>query len=255
MLVDTFMFRDELDMLQCRLEELSPIVDRFVLVESRTTHRNVAKPLHYAKNRDRFAPWHDKIVHVVADLPGDPDPWVNEHAQRDAARIALADLGDDDVIMISDVDEFPPRGFGPQMMPELGVVAFSQILAMYAADWIYPIPQVCSVAAGWGWLKGRSLPAVRDARNSYPAISGGWHITWLGGIKGQREKLETATCHLEMRPDEYDRLWSGACYEQGVHHSGECQMNGVDVDGSWPAYIAERRCPPSWFRPREGSCA
>ena len=45
------MFRDELDMLECRLRELEDVVYRHVLVEAPVTHRGDPKPLYYAENR------------------------------------------------------------------------------------------------------------------------------------------------------------------------------------------------------------
>ena len=93
---------------------------------------------------------------------------------------------------------------------------------------------------------------MRDGRYGYPAVDGGMHLTWLGGIEGQREKL-AVTCHTEMTGDEWQRIWSGACYVHGEHHSGTCQMIPVDVDETWPQMIWQRKCPENWFRPRESA--
>jgi len=247
--IDCFMLRDELDMLEGRFRELDPIVDSFVLVEAPVDHKGNPKPLHFAENADRFEPWAHKIVHVVADgLPPSMTPWRREHAQRDAARPALeAIASDDDVILVSDVDEFPPRGFDfSEVQP---VVSFSQRLAMYAVDLIYPEPHVCTVAARWSALKGKSIAAVRDNRYAYPQVSGGWHLTWLGGPEGQRAKL-AVTCHDEMTALSRELLASGECYTEGIHHTGDFYMNKVDVDETWPAFIWERQCPQTWYRPR-----
>lgn len=64
-----------------------------------------------------------------------------------------------------------------------------------------------------------------------------------------RQKLKVQ-CHLEMRPDEAERLASGACYRDGIHQSGQCSMIPVEVDETWPQMIWQRKCPESWFRPR-----
>jgi hypothetical protein len=245
---DCFMFRDELDMLEVRLHDLDGRVDAHVLVESPVTHRGDPKPLHYQENRDRFAPWAGKIIHVAAnDLPDHPDPWLREHRQRDAAMWALRDrAAGDDIVLISDVDEFVPWPFP---VPE-PAVAFSQRLAMYAADWLYPQEHVCTVAARWDHVAAAgSLARVRDSRHSYPLVRGGWHLTWLGGVEAQREKLGVH-CHLEMRPDEAERIASGRAYRNGEHQSGDCLMIPVDVDETWPERIWRRQCPESWFRPR-----
>lgn len=247
MIIDCFMFRDELDMLEGRLRELDSLVDSFVLVEAPVTHQGDPKPLVFAENTSRFEPWAHKIVHVVADgLPSSMTPWRREHAQRDAARPALdAIAADDDVVLIADVDEFPPRGFDYDAMGP--VASFAQRLAMYAVDWLYPEPHVCTVAARWDALKGKSLAAVRDNRYAYPVTEGGWHLTWLGGQEGQQAKL-AVTCHDEMTDHSKHLLASGRCYREGIHHTGEFMMTPADVDDTWPAFIWERRCPESWFR-------
>lgn len=248
---DCIMFRDELHMLKGRLEELSGIPGyHMVLVESALTHRNEPKPLVFADNQAMFEPWRDQITHIVAaDAPARFGPWEREHWQRDEAAIwGLANASDDAIVHISDVDEFPPAGFDWAALD--GIVAFRQHLAMYAVDWLYPELHHCSVAARWGEIRGKSIAAVRDGRYTYPAVDGGWHLTWLGGLEEQRRKL-AVTCHTEMTPTEYDRIWNGDCYERGVHHGDQgLMMLPVDVDPTWPDFIYKRRCPESWFRPR-----
>jgi Glycosyltransferase family 17 len=242
---DVFMLNTELDMLEVRLREL-PQVYRHVLVEAAADHQGHPKPLHYLDNRERFAPWKDKIIHVVADhLPDHPNPWVREHFQRDQALPALEDASDDDIVLIADVDEFPPALF-PLPDP---AISFRQRLAMYAVDWLYPDLHICTVAARAGHVRKHGLAAVRDGRYGYPQAEGGWHITWLGGAEGQRAKLATI-CHTEMTAYEASLLYDGKCYNEGIHHSGELQMIPVDVDSTWPRWIYERKCPENWFRPR-----
>ena len=164
---DVFMYRDEVDMLECRLRELDGKVHRHVLVESRTTHRGDPKPLHYMENRERFAPWADRIVHIVADVPASPDPWAREHAQRDAARLALRDADPDDMVLIADVDEIPSAA-ALDARPDRAVTLL-QRLCMYAVDWEYPERHLCSVIARAGAI-GSSLAAVQTA----------------GGVRGPR---------------------------------------------------------------------
>ena len=52
MLIDCFIFYNEIDILKKRLRYLSPVVDKFVLVESSVTHRGVEKELLYDKNKE-----------------------------------------------------------------------------------------------------------------------------------------------------------------------------------------------------------
>jgi hypothetical protein len=246
--IDVIMFRDELGMLEGRLRELDGVVSRHVIVEAPVTHRGDPKPLHFMENRERFSAWQDKITPVVADgLPASLTPWAREHAQRDAAMAALDDAADDDIVLIADVDEFPPQGY--DYAAPRRFTSFNQRLAMYAVDWLYPDLHICTVAARMAAIRGGSLAAVRDRRYAYYKVDGGWHLTWLGGQEGQEAKL-AVTCHDEMTPKSRDLLASGRCYRDGIHHTGDFGMVAADVDETWPGFIYRRECPENWFRPR-----
>ena len=72
MLIDCFIFYNEIDMLAYRLKILSPIVDYFILVEATHTHTGILKPLFYdtIKNTDKFINYNAKIIHVIIkDMP------------------------------------------------------------------------------------------------------------------------------------------------------------------------------------------
>lgn len=105
---DCFTFFNELDILELRLEELDACVDHFVIGEATRTFSNEPKPLHFAENRDRFARFLPKIIHVaIDDLPAEGDAWDREAFQRDALVRGLGTAKPDDIIMVSDVDEIP----------------------------------------------------------------------------------------------------------------------------------------------------
>src|SRR5712692_10307059 len=108
MIYDCFPFFNELDLLEIRLSELAGVVDRFVLVESTRTHTNQPKPLYYHENRTRYSQFSSKIVHIVVeDMPGGENAWVRENHQRNCIIRGLSGCGDDDTILVSDVDEIP----------------------------------------------------------------------------------------------------------------------------------------------------
>lgn len=247
MIYDCVMIRDELDMLQMRCEELADYDVRHVIVEARCDHQGHPKPLHFAENEERFAPWADRIVHIVADhLPDDPNPWVREHAQRDHALTALADAAPDDVILISDIDEIPSRS-ALEATPR-PAVALQQNVCAFAVDWL-GFKERTSVIANAGYVQEqRSLAKIRDLRATWPVIwRGGWHFCWLGGKEACLRKLD-AFCHLEAREIVQQGIESGDFIDRGLWNVA--QLEPVDVDGRWPAMIRERRCPETWFRPR-----
>src|SRR5262245_48971218 len=106
---DCFTFFNELDILEIRLAELDPLVDRFVIVEATRTFTAKPKPLYFADNRQRYERYAHKIIHVVVDdIPLDaPTHWAREAYQRDAIMRGLTEAAPDDRIIISDCDEIP----------------------------------------------------------------------------------------------------------------------------------------------------
>lgn len=254
MRVDCFPFNNELDLLECRLTELDAAVDYFVLVEAPVTHGgNKSKPLYFAENKDRFAAWSDRIVHIVADeMPTDVDAWSREHAQREFFWDGLRklDAGPDDIVLQSDVDEIPTALTATFVNPK-GFVRFRQTLYSFAIDWKHPEPW-------WGTVAGRvkditKMAAMRDARCHYlPELpDAGWHFSWLGGLEKAAQKLDSF-CHPEVADLGWrERLQE--CYEQGIHlDNGRVgtKLIPVDVDDTYPEWIREGHAPASWYRPR-----
>jgi hypothetical protein len=103
---DCFPFYNELDLLEVRLEELYDHVDHFVLVEAATTFTDLPKPFYFEENKQRYAKWLDKIIHVkVNDMPHSTEAWDNDIWQRNSINRGIVDADDNDIIMVSDLDE------------------------------------------------------------------------------------------------------------------------------------------------------
>jgi hypothetical protein len=232
---DCFIFFNELDLLEIRLNVLDPVVDRFVLVEATRTHQGDPKPLHYAANRERYRKFNDRIIHVVVDdYPPNPtgDPWVLERHQRRAIHRGLKAARPDDAIVVSDLDELPnPDRLRPAAATP-GVKIFHQQLHYYFLD---------NVLEGdpFDWVGARSVLArhrhVRDVqelrelaltmfspslpglRGPYDQIrrrylslrhrvsyvpDGGWQFSYLGGTDAIAAKLRAFT-HKEYNTPEF----------------------------------------------------
>ena len=253
---DTFMFRNELELLEFRLEELDPWIHRFVLVESPVTHRGYPKPLCFADNKDRFSRWEDKIVHVVTDLPDHHNPWVREHHQRNSMWKAIKDdLADDDIVLIADLDEFPSA----TALSWRGSPAASLAMKthLYAVDWLVsePVPPAPVMTRAWFLRdeagRGRGLGEVRDQRSTYEIIEdGGHHFSWLGGTEKIRDKLKFATCHMEIFETQEAALILDGTRYRTAENGGGLPVIPVEIDDTYPSFIRERKCPPEWFRPR-----
>lgn len=103
MIYDCFLYYDEDMLLELRLEVLAAHIDKFVIVESTHTFTGKKKALHF--DISRFQKWADKIIYVVFDEPPHADAWENERRTRNHLMAGLAQAKDDDIIIISDVDE------------------------------------------------------------------------------------------------------------------------------------------------------
>lgn len=113
---DLFLAGTELDWLEIRLNELSPYVDYFVIVESSRTFTYHSKPLYLKENFDRFSRFAHKIIYRVLDFEGleNNSTWEREHYQRNALFTTVFPglLGEQtpqlgDVLLVSDLDEIP----------------------------------------------------------------------------------------------------------------------------------------------------
>lgn len=256
MIVDTFPFFNELDILECRLEEMFDAVDYLVAVEADVDHQGHPKPYYLSENLERFAPWKDKLKVVRATgLPSVedyPNAWWREIAQREHLVPALAEIGmgADDIVIHGDVDEIVRAVVARNVRPK-GTVTLLQRAHFWAVDWLYPPGWEGTVAA-----RVRDITSFGDMRNTRRQNperqcipDAGWHFSWLGGDEANLVKVN-AFCHPEMIPPVSEAIEKGGIHRtEGIHSDGT-RMEPVDVDSSWPAYIAERRCPTSWFRPR-----
>jgi hypothetical protein len=105
---DCFTFFNELDLLEIRLQELYDVVDYFVIAEANMSHSGKPKGYTLLENMTRFEPWADKIRRIaVDDMPVTDNSWVREKFQRDALARGLTDINDEDLIIVSDLDEIP----------------------------------------------------------------------------------------------------------------------------------------------------
>tara|TARA_B100000035_G_C21015060_1_gene561386 strand:+ start:198 stop:1013 length:816 start_codon:yes stop_codon:yes gene_type:complete len=103
---DCFSYLDEDLLLDLRLNILNDHVDYFVIVEGNKTWQNNHKPLQF--KLEKFEKFKNKIIYVpVKDLPDGDNPYLRENFQRNAINRGIVKANDDDLIIISDLDEIP----------------------------------------------------------------------------------------------------------------------------------------------------
>jgi hypothetical protein len=256
MIVDTFPFYNELDILELRLRTLDTVVDRFVLCESPFTFRGGTKPLYFQENAERFARWRDRIT--VLTYPGPPidDPWEFETRQRDYLMRGLAGTcADDDLVLLSDADEIPfPENIARAPQPGGIVLHWMSIFRGYLnrAD-----ANGEPVIPGTRTMFYRDIPALFEGRlgrirlEPHPLIEnvyGGWHFTSLGGVDVMRAKMDTYS-HTEYRTPYYtDRYRLAAQYDSNGGSSSAVEiardkLPPVLAEPYWEKYFWTSRPP------------
>lgn len=110
---DAVLFSNEVDMLTIRWNELYPYITQFVLLESNSTFTGLPKPLYYANNRDDFKFVEPRLTYgtIGGRFRKGENPFVEEAYQRVALDqlLRIAGIEDDDLLIMSDVDEIPSR--------------------------------------------------------------------------------------------------------------------------------------------------
>lgn len=194
MVYDCFTFFNELDLLNIRLNILSPYVDKFIIVEAGKTQSLIDKPFYFEENKDKFSNFLNKIIHIkVEDYPDNKNNlWEMENHQRNCISRGFSNLADDDIVIISDVDEIPdPKKFVIFKNIDFKLASFEQDFYAYflnlksiSSNWIG------SVAVKYSILKNISPQNIRNHKDRIPTLikNGGWHFSWLGGAEQAWEK-------------------------------------------------------------------
>ena len=121
---DCFMYFDEEVVVDVRLNTLDKFVDYFVIVESKFTHKGDRRELRF--NHKKFEKFKDKIIYVIDDQIYSKTEKINpednegeksrkyifnaayrENGQRNLIIKGLSGAKNEDLILISDVDEIP----------------------------------------------------------------------------------------------------------------------------------------------------
>ena len=271
MVYDCFPFFNELDLLEIRLNILKDVVDRFVIVEATRTHTGKPKPLYYQENKDRFAAFADKIIHIVIDDFSAAEcaktirekAWSVENIQRNAIVKGLVDAQPNDTIVISDLDEIPNpesvrKAVGLPGITRLGLMQCNYFLNYRnytSPEWTLST-QVLSYATFLDQATYRGFrynEFVVAAVNGVPSASvvrfmkptrlfrgAGWHFTYQGGIAKIRTKIQSIA-HTEF---DTEQTHSDKWIEERIRKGEDVFMRGdrffaEPLDERFPAYLRE----------------
>jgi len=274
MLYDCFCFFNELDLLEIRLNELDNVVDKFVLVEAELTHNGDAKPLYFERNKSRFAKFLDKIIHVVVHKEDyaqamvgqtfQERAWMRENIQRNAIRKGTKDAQDDDLIMVSDLDEIPRATAvakvkdaikdGEVVGLVLNAYSFYANLRNASAPYWGNDPKIATARTFKAEKAYESSPYnhfILRAVNTCPTATrfryikpsrrienAGWHFSYIGGIDAAVIKVKASNeVGLYGRKDLHKHVEK--CITSGKALFGGDRFLPEIVDDSYPRFLLD----------------
>ena len=233
---DAFIFFNELDLLDIRLNILNDKVDYFVLIESTISHAGKPKPLYYNDNKHLFEKFNHKIVHCIVDdtpntfqearlafmNPKDDlhknilmhclttsntageEQWLREFYQHESIRrgLMMAELDDNDLVFNSDVDEmWNPDNQYP--VDDHNVMKLKQHVMTGFLNLRSSEEWFGTYYTKYKNIKNASanhLDTVSKTRHIF-LDNGGWHFTYQGGLERIKTKLENFG-HQEYNNDQ-----------------------------------------------------
>lgn len=232
MIIDSFMFFNEFDILEGRLEYLYDVVDRFVIVESNRSHTCKPKPLYFKQNQTRYKKYMDKIVHVVYKNmnTSTPNAWIHENSQRNYILEGLEDCPDDAWVMIGDVDEIPDKKkliLALDLIEKENQYKTNEWFSFQQKMFYYNFNQFNSI-----WWRGTQLVKNRlvkekmpqhfrnnrEYKNMFVIDDSGWHLSYWGQPESIKTKIENFA-HQEYNNERYKDL----------KHIEESIKNGKDL--------------------------
>ena len=230
---DCFMYFDEEMILDLRLNILNGHVDYFIIVESRYNHKGERRKLLF--NKEKFIKYRDKIIYLVHDEVPSKVKKINEeddektqnhkyimnalyreNAQRNYIINGLNNANNEDIILISDVDE----------IPKIDKFDFDKVnnkIILFRQDMFYYKFNLCLPNFKWAGTKAcrkKDLLSPQWLRNikekKYPFFrldtffsdkkyidikivnDGGWHFSNIKTAKAIEHKLKSYLHHKEF---------------------------------------------------------
>ena len=229
---DCFMYFDEEMILDVRLNTLNKFVDYFVIAESKFTHSGKKRNLNF--NINKFEKFKDKIIYLIYDKEDQGIEIINENdhkndkarktimnavkrenGQRNYLQKGLDAAENEDIILVSDVDEIPNLINIDFANFKNKIIQFKQEMFYYKFNLVLPKllwtgTKGCRkknlISPQWlRNIKDRKYSILRPdiffSKKKYSDIffvkNGGWHFTNIKAPKDIKNKLSSYLHHIE----------------------------------------------------------
>jgi beta-1,4-mannosyl-glycoprotein beta-1,4-N-acetylglucosaminyltransferase len=227
------MYFDEDMLLDLRLNTLDKFVKKFVITEANYTHNGNGKKLKFDINN--FRKFKDKIIYIVVDKQPENILLIKEgeskdkrgeklilngmardYYQRENLSKGLSNAEDDDLILISDLDEIPNLNNLDFSKINNSILIFEQKMFYYKLNLLYKdytwlgtkaIKNKNLISPQWlRNIKGKKYPNWRIdtffSKKKYSNLlfikNGGWHFTCLRTPEELQKKLLNFAHHYEF---------------------------------------------------------
>ena len=260
-LVDCFMYFDEDLVLDIRLNTLSDFVEKFVIAEATRDHAGRDKKLNF--KIENFSKFKHKIDYlVVDDLPtnvkSNKKDWHSNHIrdqfQRNALQRGYKKFNDEDLIMISDIDEIPNPLKFKEFKIENKYACFLQknfqsklnLLNMTENYWAGT--KICQkkFLKSPQWLrniKAKRKPLWKIFSKKIQLIKeGGWHFSFLKDPHSIKNKI-TSYSHQEYNNEKFTNIKKIAeKISKGKDlFDRDLEYKKIEIDDTFPTYILENK--------------
>ena len=229
---DCFMFSDEKMLLDIRLNTLNKFVDKFIITEATYLHNGESKKLNF--NINDFSKFKNKIEYIVVEnqpssiiLEDENDNLIKrdekkifnsiqrDNYQREQLISGLKTLDEDDIIIISDLDEIPNLNNFNLKEINNEIIVFKQKMFYYKLNLVYEnfiwfgskaLKKKNFISPQWlRNIKNKTYPFWRldtlFSKKKYNNIKfieyGGWHFTCIKEPIDIHKKLLTFAHHQD----------------------------------------------------------
>tara|TARA_B100001029_G_scaffold19431_1_gene12946 strand:- start:49 stop:855 length:807 start_codon:yes stop_codon:yes gene_type:complete len=256
---DCFQYFNEDHIADLRFNILDEYVDFFVVVESTVNHQGQARKLHFDKNK--YKKFQNKIVYIEVDDTPDNikkphtggESLVEQH-QRNSIMKGLNKSQDNDLIILSDVDEIPDLN-KLKVFDKNKYAVFSQKMFMYKLNLLnlnennWHGSKIClkKNLKSPQWLRNlkfKKYPFWRiDKQKNLQIIdNGGWHFAYLQDVKNISKKIKSFA-HGEFNKAE---IVSEKNIELKINQGEDVLGRGykikkIEIDSSYPKYIINNK--------------
>jgi beta-1,4-mannosyl-glycoprotein beta-1,4-N-acetylglucosaminyltransferase len=230
--IDCTIYSGEADLLKVRLDYLAEFVDLFIIIEAKENFSGSVRKLNDNFKLEIEKRFPGKIHWVVLNFPNNlKNPWEREAYQRNHLQIILAEGHKNDLILLSDVDEFPSSVFiGTSKMryPSFSIAGQSHyqycVHSKNRNIWHGTIAfSLLNQNLTPQELRLKSVKYWENVENI--VVDGGWHFSSFGSFKDKIEKFS----HQELNTWPYKTKWFFSLMRNfGISVLGVQEIDWVD---------------------------